>query len=341
VAVVLSHEAGKPAFYDTFNEALSAAVAIEAPLYGWASKLEPANEEAAHEAGIELIHIEDGFVRSVGLGAGLSSGNAYAMDRQGIYYDGTRPSDIEAVLESTTLSAEQAERGADLRALILEHRLSKYNVGVDAPTFARPENRERVLVPGQVAQDAAIRLTRSATIDCAGSENVNLDLLKAARARRPDAYIIYKPHPDVSSDLRPGYVAEKTARAFADAFVRDADIVDLIEWCDRVETISSLTGFEALLREKAVTCHGLPFYAGWGLTEDLTPCQRRGRKRSIDELVYVALVAYCRYVDPLTMKTCEIEELIDSLATLKASRVHKIKALVMEKASWLGRKLGI
>ena len=60
--------------------------------------------------------------------------------------------------------------------------------------------------------------------------------------------------------------------------------------------MTSLSGFEALLRLKKVFTYGLPFYAGWGLTNDKMSCSRRTRKRSIDELVYLTLIAYPRYL---------------------------------------------
>ncbi len=56
--------------------------------------------------------------------------------------------------------------------------------------------------------------------------------------------------------------------------------------------MTSLTGFEALLRGKAVFTYGLPFYAGWGLTQDRHAHPRRHRRLSIDELVAAALIGY-------------------------------------------------
>jgi capsular polysaccharide export protein len=99
----------------------------------------------------------------------------------------------------------------------------------------------------------------SRTIDPDAEESINLQLLRHVRARNPEAYLIFKPHPDVHFGLRAGGVLAAEACAYADAIVEDADIADLIDICDGVETISSLVGFEALLRDKPVTVHGLPF----------------------------------------------------------------------------------
>ena len=195
-------------------------------------------------------------------------------------------------------------------------------------------------VPGQVAADAAIRCTISHSIDLTAA-NVNLELLRAARRRNPKAFIVYKPHPDVAHGLRPGHIPSEETSELADAVVADANIIALISQCDRIETFSSLSGFEALIRGKPVTVHGAPFYAGWGLTEDLTVIPRRSRTRSVAELVYLAIARYGRYVDPETLSPISCERLIERLAVLKSRPGHRAAAEVRTLVSWVGRKLGL
>lgn len=326
---------------DTLAEAVAQAASVGGHVVAWASRVDVSAETTCRNAGVPLVRIEDGFVRSVGLGAGLASGCSYVLDAAGIYYDATRPSDLERMLETTDVAETDRERGARLAARMRNGRLSKYNVGRSVTERLFPPGREAVLVPGQVANDAGIRRTISATIDCAKSENVNLDLLRAVRERHPAAFVLYKPHPDVAGGLRPGHIEADVAARFADRVVGDCDIVDLIDQCDLVETISSLTGLEALVRGKAVAVHGTPFYAGWGLTDDLTTAERRSRRRSLEELLFVTLVPYCRYVDPVTHRQCEVETVIDRLAELKGRRAHRWLAGVKQQASWLGRKIGL
>src|SRR3546814_12299775 len=64
-----------------------------------------------------------------------------------------------------------------------------------ADTPWRRSGKTVILVPGQVEDDASIRF---------GCTDVrtNIALLKAARAARPDAFIVYKPHPAVGSGHR-------------------------------------------------------------------------------------------------------------------------------------------
>lgn len=88
----------------------------------------------------------------------------------------------------------------------------------------------------------------------------------------------------------------------------------LLDRVDAVHVLTSLTGFEALLRGRDVTCHGVPFYAGWGLTRDLAPVPtRRGRQRTLAELVAAVLIVYPRYLDPVTGLPCPPEVLISRM----------------------------
>ena len=326
---------------ETFADGLDEARARAAPLYAWASKVTDADEAAAKAAGVPLTFVEDGFIRSVGLGAGLARGGSFVLDRSGIYYDATRPSDIETMLETAEIGADEIARAAALRARILAARVSKYNVGGRIVNLDAPAGRERILVVGQVAVDAGVRRTVSAMLDVTRFETINAGLLIAARTAFPEAFIVYKPHPDVAGGLRPGAVPVEVTMRYADRVIGDTDIVDLIEACDRVVTLSSLSGFEALLRDKAVTCFGIPFYAGWGLTDDTTSSSRRTRRRSLDELIAIALLRYCRYVDPATCTPCTPEAIVDRLEAQRASLAHRAAAGLRQHTSWIGRKLGI
>ena len=155
----------------------------------------------------------------------------------------------------------------------------------------------------------------------------NLDLLRRTRMAEPDAYLLYKPHPDVRAGHRKGHVPEADALHYADAIVSDQSISALIDMVDGVHVITSLAGFEALLRGKPVTTHGVPFYAGWGLTRDLGAVpERRGRTCTLDALVAATLLLYPRYLDPVTGLPCPPEVLIERL---KSGTRRKNTILVM------------
>jgi len=340
INATFSGKGGAVTFHESQQDAVSAARSDGGRIYSWAGRTDPAFEQICMQNGIQLSRIEDGFLRSVGLGAGLARGAMLAVDDLGIYYDPSRPSRLEVLLKEYELSPEERNRGEALIDLIIRARVSKYNFG-KTRSFAYPANKEKILVPGQVADDAAIRKSRSATIDCANTPNVNLDLLRLARARHPEAFLVFKPHPDVETGLRKGKVPRETALEYADEIAEDANIIDLIEAVDGVETFSSLSGFEALLRGKKVCVHGAPFYAGWGLCEDLTQIEGRGTSRTLPELVYLALVKYARTIDPVSLLPCSPEFLVARLAEQRTDRRHLLVTAIKRHSSWLGRKLGI
>ena len=331
---------GEVAFHETQDEAITAALESNGQILSWAGRTDAAFETACKEKDIPLLRIEDGFLRSVGLGAGLARGAMLAVDDLGIYYDPSRASRLEVLLKEYELTDFEEERAIALTDLIKTARVSKYNFG-KTRSYDFPGDREKILVPGQVADDAAIRKSRSATIDCATTPNVNLDLLKQVRERNPEAYLIFKPHPDVETGLRKGRLTRDEVLHFADDIAEDANVIDLIEAVGTVETFSSLSGFEALLRNKKVIVHGAPFYAGWGLSEDLTRIEGRHRNRSLPELVYLALVQYARTIDPVTLLPCRPEFLVSRLTSQRSDKRHLLTTAIKRHASWIGRKLGI
>lgn len=231
--------------------------------------------------------VEDGFIRSVGLGAELVRPCSLVFDDVGIYYDATQPSKIENLLQHVELDDEQIERAKALRKSLIELNISKYNVG-DLKRINRPIHSHVLLVVGQVEDDLSIRLGGV-------SIKTNLDLLKKVRENNPDSYIIYKPHPDVQSGLRIGKIESKLMDQYANQIELDSSILQCFEVCDEVHTITSLSGFEALIRGIPVYCYGLPFYAGWGLTNDHYLCERRSKKVSLETLIYITLVQYASY----------------------------------------------
>lgn len=266
-------------------------------------------QELAEQTGVRLLRMEDGFVRSVGLGSDLIPPQSFVLDAKGIYFDPGQPSELEDLLNHRACTAHDVERARKVRELIVQHRLTKYNLEPNTPVQWRSAGRQVVLVPGQVEDDASIRFG----CDVQHGVHTNLGLLQAARAQFPDAFIVYKPHPDVASGNRKGRLALQQAMHYADAVETQASVVSCVEACDVVVTMTSLTGFDALLRGKRVVVHGRPFYAGWGLTEDVLPVPRRLRTRSLDELVYCALIAYPLYWDPVLKGYTSCEAVLEQL----------------------------
>lgn len=267
----------------------------------WPSRAPEGLLDTARDAGVPVWSIEDGFVRSRGLGAGLVQPCSLVVDRQRPHYDPAGPSDLEDMLQSATPDGAELARAERLIDLIRAGGVTKYQLGggrVDVPV-----NRRVVLVPGQVADDRSVICGSAGIVDMA-------DLLTRVRAAEPDAFIIYKPHPDVVTGLRRG----ATQVPHADLIAADADLNRLLDRIDAVHVLSSQTGFEALLRGCAVVTHGQPFYGGWGLTTDMAPIPRRTRRLSLPELVHGVLIDYPLYADPDTGQACSAEHLVERLA---------------------------
>jgi len=286
-------------FADPAPRASARAARLALPLLVWAGR-----ETTAHSAA-RVLRVEDGFLRSRGLGAGLVPPLSLVADATGIYYDPLRPSDLENLIAAApALPGAEIRRAETLVATLRRSGLSKYNTG--GPPPALPEGH-RILVPGQVEDDASILR------GCPGIRT-NGGLLRHVRAARPEAVIVYKPHPDVEAGLRPGAVDAATL-ALADAVAADTDPARLLDAVDEVWTMTSLLGFEALLRRLPVTCLGQPFYAGWGLTHDLAAAPDRRRARpDLAALAHAALIGYPRYLDPVTGDPCPAEIAVARLA---------------------------
>ena len=278
----------------------AASVVPEQPVLCWGRRSNAYNLPA----GTNIISIEDGFLRSVGLGAEFASPVSWIFDHSGMYFDATGPSDLEQLLRQHRFSPALIARAEALIERILSLGMTKYNVGQS--DWQRPAHARVILVPGQVETDASIQY---------GSPVVkrNIDLLKAVRAAEPDAYVIYKPHPDVVAGARATGEHEDDASHYCDAIVLDASMATMLPQIDEVHTITSLTGFEALLRQKKVVCYGQPFYAGWGLTTDHYPPERRQRPLQLAELVAATLILYPVYISRETGYYTSPEQTLNEL----------------------------
>lgn len=277
----------------------------------WAGKMTPELLAAG------AVRVEDGFIRSKGLGADLIAPMSLVLDDMGIYYDPATPSHLEALItQCASLPSTDLTRAAALKRRLISTGVSKYNL--DRSSEPDIPSGRRILVPGQVEDDASIKTG-------AGEVSTNLALLQAARTANPAAVIIYKPHPDVEAGLRDGKIERDTALTYADVVADKADPIALIDAVDEIWTMTSLLGFEALIRDKKVTCLGTPFYAGWGLTDDRAmPLARRAAAPSIDALVQATLIDYPRYFDPKTGLPCPVEVVLDRIETGDIPRPSRI-----------------
>lgn len=317
VAALLEGPHGRPRFTARLAPALTQAKGRGGIVAAWGANARAIRGRCETE-GLTCMAIEDGFIRSAGLGAAFVPPLSLAIDEHGIYYDATRSSALEQILNHAEMDAILLAEARDLGRRIVQAGITKYNLAAATQLPPLPRDRPRILVVGQVADDEAVRL--GSPDGPAADRNVNASLLAAVRRRDPSAFVIFKPHPDVERLGRAGALTAEQERRDADWIARDFSLELLYSAVDRVATFGSLAGFEALLRELPVTVHGMPFYAGWGLTEDLASCPRRIRRRSLDELVAAALILYPRYFDPESGLPCPPRVVLDRIAQARDRR---------------------
>lgn len=289
-------------------EAVANARAGQGAIAVWPSKAPRGLDDEAAAHGVTVHPVEDGFLRSAGLGSDCHPPLSIILDRVGLHLDPGRPSELENLIATPIDNPVLIARAERLMHDVIAAGISKYASG--GRPFERPVQKRRiVLVTGQVEDDLSVRLGG------AGVEG-NLDLLRRARAAEPDAYLIFKPHPDVDAGHRRGRIADDQALEYVDSVVRDVPMASLLDSVDAVHVLTSLAGFEALIRGCEVVTHGQPFYAGWGLTKDLAPPieRRRGRNITKAQLVAATLILYPRYLDPVTKLPCPPEILVERLA---------------------------
>jgi capsule polysaccharide export protein KpsC/LpsZ len=260
----------------------------------WGADCPEPYRQTALERNVPVIYMEDGFLRSRRRSASRTAPLSLTLDLQRPYFDCRGPSDLEDILNNTSFEADLLARARTAINLILKSGLTKYNGRADVSPIHEPSSgQRRILVVGQVEQDASIRYGLPQPM-------TNNDLVRLAVAENPDATIIYRPHPDVLTRVRLGGSNPDDVAHLCQVDTAPRALSRVLDSVDQVYTMTSLVGFEALLRGMHVTVAGSPFYAGWGLTDDRHDTGRRSRRLTIEELFAGAYILYPRYFDPDT-----------------------------------------
>ncbi|WP_281915843.1 hypothetical protein [Caldimonas thermodepolymerans] len=280
----------------------------------------------AEQRGVPVYRMEDGFLRSADLGSRHTTPFSLALDKRGIYFDASRPSDLEELLNHYDFDANPQLMAAagSLLKIMRSLKLSKYSLGAirSVEDVLGPRLKPRVLVVGQVEGDASIRYGL-------GPGWTNLRLIQLAREENPHADIIYRPHPDVAQGFRQNSETLQELERLCHVLTEDVMLADLLTAVDRVYTMTSLSGFEALIHGVPVTVVGAPFYAGWGLTDDRAPVARRHRTLTVEQLFCVAYLVYPRYLGNLSdpVRGC-----LAAMVAITAQRRAMLDAAVTSEA---------
>ena len=267
---------------------------------------------AAIERQIPMIFCEEGFLNSIEPFMGTSAPifhfrHSIIFDEGGLYLNALVPSRIENILNSDWKLCEQEFiRVRELISIIKKEKLSKYNCQpIEKKNFCG--KGKSVLVIDQVYGDKSIEF------GLADDDNSFKEMLKIAIEENQNAEIYIKAHPVVSK----GHFADIEEKGKIHILTDAINPIELLQQMDKVYVVSSQMGFEAAFCGCEVHCFGMPFYAGWGITLDYVTCPRRNKKRTIEEIFYVAYVMATTYVSHKKNAVCEIEDVIEELLELR------------------------
>jgi len=263
---------------------------------------------------LPVYHIEDGFVRSVGLGANRAAPMSICFDKSGLYYDANQPSDLENLLNSYDFdkNKELMKQAETLFYRVIENNITKYNLPDTniSESIYGPKTKKRVLVIGQVEDDQSLIYGCNKLLS-------NRNLLEVAISENPNAQIIYKRHPDIMLGRRQELSNVADLGDYIESITINLSLKDALNQVDHVYVMTSLAGFEALMHGLKVTTLGAPFYSGWGLTDDRYSIPRRKRSLSVLEVFAAAYVLYPRYRTEDTLSYSNLYQTIDSIVENK------------------------
>jgi capsular polysaccharide export protein len=268
--------------------------------------------------GLPHWNLEDGFLRSVGLGKSGSIPLSIIADDLGLPVDAGIASRLELLIGDPTRQRD-ADCGKTIRERLVEHKLTKYNHLPHKAPKITASTRRRLLLVDQVVGDVSVG---RALGNAASFEQMLLDAVASG------GQCLVRTHPDVMAGYRKGYLTELAARTPGVVFVDDqVSVASILDVVDEVWTVSSQFGLDALLRSLPVRCYAVPFYAGWGLTQDTVSqaakaaiAQRRTARPTIDALVEVVFSVYPSYRDPATWRPIHVLQAIDLLVEELAAR---------------------
>ncbi|MEM7632374.1 MAG: hypothetical protein AAF227_10220 [Pseudomonadota bacterium] len=251
-----------------------------------------------------ILTVEDAFLRSVHSNRlkknppiGLN------LDRTGVHFDATQPSDLETLLATHALDDTALLNRARAAIDSLKHwHLGKYSA---TDPSIEPPAPGYVVVIDQTEGDAALM--------GAGQADFR-EMLTYAAEENPGAPIFVKAHPETTGGARGGHIAANHGFDRVTLLTEPISPWILFEGAIAVYTHSSTLGFEAIFAGHKPRVFGQPFYAGWGLTLDETPPPQRERTLTRAQLFAAAMILYPTWYDPIRDRLCELEDVIAQLA---------------------------
>ena len=254
----------------------------------------------------ELLLLEDGFIRSFGLGVEGSPSFSIVQDNKGIYYDATTSSKLEDILNYYDFNSdnELMKIAKEARAKIVAYQISKYNNFKELDLTYLDNAKEKILIVAQTYGDSSLAYGL-------GNSFSTKELISDAIKNNPKAEVYIKVHPDVLVGKKESDIDLTALPKSCHILTENANPIKLMGYFDKIYTKTSGMGFEALILDKEVHCYGLPFYASWGVTSDKLNCSRRVRNLTVDEIFAGAYILYSSYYNPYLNEESDILEVIE------------------------------
>ncbi|NKI58365.1 hypothetical protein HCG46_08865 [Labrenzia sp. PO1] len=257
---------------------------------------------------VTICRVEDGFLRSVGLGAEKTAPSSIVIEEgTNLYFHKERDSRLHQIIRS--LSDDELKdfhrKGIELQEKIISNNLTKYNFARRSSEFH--VEKGSILVIGQVERDESIRRGPDPYFTCE-------KLIEIAYRDNPGQSIHFKAHPEVLKGFAQPFSAPFRRFPELVEFPRHANMFDYANRYERIYTISSLAGFELLLRGASITTLGSPWYAGWGLTDDRATVLEARQEISVQVLLWAAYGAYPYYFDQ-NGQMSDVFKIVDSLSS--------------------------
>ncbi len=265
---------------------------------GWGTKLPKYAERYAERHKIAVRYVEDGFLRSFHPGALHTKPWSLTIDAQAPYYTTQQSTDLQELLTRTAQKDKNDKAGEAGIALMRAGRLTKYfslRIGDDVWTPPLIDDRKIILVIGQIEDDAAI--LKGYARKWFGPRFSNLLVVQKAIKDHPDAYVIYRPHPDTFLNGRKSRHERKIAK-MCTVVEPIVPLHSLFPHVDHVYSGTSLAAFEAALLDIPVTTLGLPFYAASPAIDHLQGPRQGFGQLSLPRLFSVVYLEYPRYIHP-------------------------------------------
>lgn len=304
-------------FLDIKKHYLFSKIHKNTTFYGWGRKKSGQKAiKLAKKYDTNFVLLEDGFIRSLGLGVEGAKSFSIVCDDIGIYYDATSPSRLENILNSYDFDEALLNQAQKAKEFLLQNHISKYNnaKNIDKEFIKKyklEEKENNILIISQVGGDASLEYGMLKPFS-------TKDIIDDAIKENPNSNIYIKIHPDVLSGKKKSDFDVQKLDSKIVIIDENINPISLLKQFKKVYTKTSGMGFEALLCGCECVCYGMPFYAGWGVTIDKGNCKRRVKKRTVIEIFAASYILYSIYYNPYENRNSDIFDTMREIVKQRA-----------------------